>query len=187
MEPTSVIDDAEFWLPPEFLTDDDFLVEKENNGGGIDESNKKRHGFDSCFGFTCKPIGDEDHFLAGLTKQMVQSTLEDDFSTGFSGNDNKVTRHSTNFSLNFSLLTVDFRFFGVLISNSFSDGPAGVGYDSFASLCRRNRMRLPESDFNPEPPVASFFSGDMGSVLRRGGGNGEDEYQRRIVRLQQPD
>lgn len=110
MEPTSVIDDAEFWLPPEFLTDDDFLVEKENNGGGIDESNKKRHGFDSRFGSTCKPIGDEDHFLAGLTKQMVQSTLEDDFSTGFSGNDNKVTRPSTNFSLNFSLLTVDFRF-----------------------------------------------------------------------------
>ncbi|KAJ0255322.1 TIP41-like protein [Hirschfeldia incana] len=28
MEPTSVIDDAEFSLPPEFLTDDDFLVEK---------------------------------------------------------------------------------------------------------------------------------------------------------------
>uniref|UniRef100_A0A1J3CZZ9 TIP41-like protein n=1 Tax=Noccaea caerulescens TaxID=107243 RepID=A0A1J3CZZ9_NOCCA len=89
MEPTSVIDDAEFWLPPEFLTDDDFLVEKENNGGGIDESNKKRHGFDSRSGSTCKPIGDEDHFLAGLTKQMVQSTLEDDFYTGFSGNDNK--------------------------------------------------------------------------------------------------
>ncbi|CAA7046210.1 unnamed protein product [Microthlaspi erraticum] len=91
MEPTSVIDDAEFWLPPEFLTDEDFLVEKENNGGEIEKSNEKRHGFDSFgldsgFGSAFKPIGDEDNFLAGLTKQMVQSTLEDDFSTGFSGN-----------------------------------------------------------------------------------------------------
>ncbi|CAH8311094.1 unnamed protein product [Eruca vesicaria subsp. sativa] len=49
MEPTSFIDDAEFWLPPEFLSDDDFTVEKES-------------------------------FLAGLSRKMVQSSLEDDFS-----------------------------------------------------------------------------------------------------------
>ncbi|KAL1195889.1 hypothetical protein V5N11_027747 [Cardamine amara subsp. amara] len=86
MEPTSLIGDAEFWLPPEFLTDEDFLVEKENNGGGIDET---RHGFGG-FGSTVKPNtvkeGDEENFLAVLTKTMVQSTLEDDFSGGFCGN-----------------------------------------------------------------------------------------------------
>ncbi|KFK34647.1 hypothetical protein AALP_AA5G172900 [Arabis alpina] len=80
MEPTCLIDDdAEFWLPPEFLTDDDFLLEKENNGGG----NENRHGFVS----TVKSNGDDEDFLAGLTKQMVQSTLEDDFSGGFCGYD----------------------------------------------------------------------------------------------------
>ncbi|CAH2064187.1 unnamed protein product [Thlaspi arvense] len=84
---SSFIDDAEFWLPPEFLTDEDFLVEKENNGGGIDKSNKDRHGFGlkSGFGSAVKPTGDEENFLAGLTKQMVQSTVEDDFSGGFCG------------------------------------------------------------------------------------------------------
>ncbi|ESQ45083.1 hypothetical protein EUTSA_v10010478mg [Eutrema salsugineum] len=97
MEPTSVTDDSEFWLPPEFLTDDDFLVEKENNGGGTGDSNKclfpyeKRHGFESFglgsgFGSTGKPLGDEENFLPGLTRQMVQSSLEDDFSGGFCGN-----------------------------------------------------------------------------------------------------
>lgn len=97
MEPISLIDDAEFWLPPEFLTDEDFLVEKENKSGGIDETlfqYETRHGFGG-FGSTVKPNsvkeGDEENFLAGLTKQMVQSTLEDEFSGGFcAGNDNKV-------------------------------------------------------------------------------------------------
>lgn len=111
MEPSSVIDDAEFWLPPEFLTDEDFLVEKENTGGGIDESNNRlfpneaRHGFEyfGGFGSTVKPNavkgGYEEDVLAGLTRQMVKSSLEDDFSGGFcgnhafsAGNDSKVVR-----------------------------------------------------------------------------------------------
>lgn len=110
MEPTSLIDDdAEFWLPPEFLTDEDFLVEKENHGGG----NEKRHGFGSLnsgFGSTGKPVGDDESFLAGLTRQMVQSTLEDDFSGRFCGdyafpprNDSKVIRTRTKFSIIFSV------------------------------------------------------------------------------------
>ncbi|CAL9246455.1 unnamed protein product [Arabidopsis halleri] len=92
MEPSSLIEDAEFWLPPEFLTDDDFLVEKENNGVGIDDSlfpYEPRHGFGG-FGSTVKPNtvkkDDEESFLAGLTQQMVKSSLEDDFSGGFCGN-----------------------------------------------------------------------------------------------------
>ncbi|KAG2325027.1 hypothetical protein Bca52824_007755 [Brassica carinata] len=87
-EPTSLIDDAEFSLPPEFLTDDDFLVEKENKADRF--SNRllpyePSHGFelDSGFGSTVKPIGDEEKLLDGLTRKMVQSSLEDDLSGGF--------------------------------------------------------------------------------------------------------
>ncbi|VVB05607.1 unnamed protein product [Arabis nemorensis] len=89
MEPTSVIDDdAEFWLPSEFLTDEDFLLEKENSGGG----NENRRGFGSFelksgFGSTVKSNGDDENFVAGLTRKMVQSSLEDDFSGGFCGNE----------------------------------------------------------------------------------------------------
>ncbi|KAL0714358.1 hypothetical protein Bca4012_021337 [Brassica carinata] len=89
MEPTSLVDDAEFRLPPEFLTDDDFLVEKVFKG---DESNlfpyKPNHGFglDPGFGSTVKPTGDEKSFLTGLTRKTVRSTHEDDFSGGFCGN-----------------------------------------------------------------------------------------------------
>ncbi|EOA24242.1 hypothetical protein CARUB_v10017474mg [Capsella rubella] len=104
MEPSNVTDDAEFWLPPEFLTDDDFLVEKENNGGGLDDTSpyEPRLGF-GAFGSAVKPNalslekeGGDDDFLAGLTRQMVKSSLEDDFSGGFcadhsfpAGNNNK--------------------------------------------------------------------------------------------------
>ncbi|AEE79173.1 unnamed protein product [Arabidopsis thaliana] len=90
--PSSVVDDAEFWLPTEFLTDDDFLVEKENNSVGIDDSlfpYEPRHGF-GTFGSTVKPNtvkeDDEESFLAGLTRQMVMSSLKDDFSGGVCGN-----------------------------------------------------------------------------------------------------
>ncbi|CAN7014964.1 unnamed protein product [Brassica oleracea var. botrytis] len=62
MEPACLVDDAEFWLPTEFLTDD-FLVEKENK--------------ESVFPYE-PSHGDEESFLAGLSRKMVQSTLEDD-------------------------------------------------------------------------------------------------------------
>ncbi|KAG2325767.1 hypothetical protein Bca4012_040260 [Brassica carinata] len=67
MEPACLVDDAEFWLPPEFLTDDDFLVEKENKESAFPY--EPSHGF-----------GDEESFLAGLSRKMAQTTLEDDFS-----------------------------------------------------------------------------------------------------------
>ncbi|XP_010504189.1 PREDICTED: uncharacterized protein LOC104781261 isoform X2 [Camelina sativa] len=100
MEPCSVTDDAEFWLPTEFLTDDDFLVEKENNAGGGLELVDDSFSYEPRLGFgasrsTVKPNNnnawsmdkqsDDEKFLAGLTRQMVQSSLEDDFSGGFCG------------------------------------------------------------------------------------------------------
>lgn len=103
MEPTCLIYDAEFSLPPELLTDDDFLVEKENK---VDRFRNRlfpyesSHGFelDSDFGSTVKPIDDEEKLLAGLTSKMVKSSLEDDFSGGIlgsqafsAGNDAKVS------------------------------------------------------------------------------------------------
>ncbi|KAL0867204.1 hypothetical protein Bca101_046322 [Brassica carinata] len=66
MEPACLVDDAEFWLPPEFLTDDDFLVEKENKESAFPY--EPSHGF-----------GDEESLLAGLSRKMAQTTLEDDF------------------------------------------------------------------------------------------------------------
>ncbi|RID54282.1 hypothetical protein BRARA_G01616 [Brassica rapa] len=81
MEPTSLIDDAEFSLPPELLTDDDFLVEKENK---VDRFGNCLFPYESShFGSTVKPIDDEEEKLvAGLTSKMVKSSLEDDFSGG---------------------------------------------------------------------------------------------------------
>ncbi|CAH8286717.1 unnamed protein product [Eruca vesicaria subsp. sativa] len=81
MEPTSLIGDAAFWLPSEFLNDDDFLVEKENN-----KCLFPSRGFDS----NVTPIGDEEELLVGgFTRKTVQASLEDYCSGGFCGNDAK--------------------------------------------------------------------------------------------------
>ncbi|CAF2267727.1 hypothetical protein YC2023_044710 [Brassica napus] len=58
---------SEFWLPPEFLTDD-FLVEKENKESVFPYEPSHGFGLDSSY-------GDEESFLS---RKMVQSTLEDD-------------------------------------------------------------------------------------------------------------
>ncbi|OMO66447.1 hypothetical protein CCACVL1_21133 [Corchorus capsularis] len=103
-----VLDDGEFWLPPSFLTDDDLFMDKtteakknQKDGFGfgfeLDGSNKSLfpyefpNGFGS-FGFSSdlsSPVesvvgsteteSDEEDFLAGLTRQMAHSTLEDGF------------------------------------------------------------------------------------------------------------
>ncbi|KAF2616846.1 hypothetical protein F2Q68_00041488 [Brassica cretica] len=84
MEPTSLVDEAEFRLPPEFLTDDDFLLEKENKLFKGDESNLfpyelSRHGsgLNSGLDITVKPIGDEEYYLTGFNRKTVQPTLDD--------------------------------------------------------------------------------------------------------------
>ncbi|XVE52586.1 hypothetical protein DITRI_Ditri02bG0133600 [Diplodiscus trichospermus] len=93
------IDDAEFWLPAKFLTDDDVIMEKENlknkNGG----NNRTKllipsHGFptefpyefdsfsalsspvESVVGSTETESSDEDEFLAGLTRRLAHSTSQ---------------------------------------------------------------------------------------------------------------
>lgn len=84
MKPTCLVDEAEFRLPPEFLTDDDFLLEKENKLFKGDESNLfpyelSRHGSGQNSGLdrTVKPIGDEEYYLTGFTRKTVQPTLDD--------------------------------------------------------------------------------------------------------------
>lgn len=103
------LDDGEFWLPPQFLTDDDTLMEKSNNKSGDLKGNKDLFGFESTefgkslfpyefpYGFgsfsvssdLSSPVesvvgsteteSDEEDYLAGLTRQMAHSTLDDDF------------------------------------------------------------------------------------------------------------
>ncbi|XP_022746316.1 uncharacterized protein LOC111296331 isoform X2 [Durio zibethinus] len=102
-----VLDDGEFWLPPQFLTDDDLFMDKSKakinpkslkDGFGLELDGSKSlfpnefpSGLES-FGFTSdlsSPVesvvgspeteSDEEDYLAGLTRQMAHSTLEDDF------------------------------------------------------------------------------------------------------------
>ncbi|XP_022743550.1 uncharacterized protein LOC111294497 [Durio zibethinus] len=101
------LDDGEFWLPPQFLTDDDLCMDKSKakNGPG---NLKDGFGFEfdgskSCFpyelpsgfgsfGFSSdvsSPVesvvgsteteSDEEDYFAGLTRQMARSSLKDDF------------------------------------------------------------------------------------------------------------
>ncbi|KAK1562108.1 hypothetical protein Q3G72_006393 [Acer saccharum] len=103
------LDDGEFWLPPSFLTDDDILMDMSiNNTTSIkkksdNNSNEMKKGFDlfpldlSCgygsFGLSSSDLSspvesvvgstetesDEEDFIAGLTRQMAHSTLEEGF------------------------------------------------------------------------------------------------------------
>ncbi|KAI3988767.1 hypothetical protein MKX01_016338 [Papaver californicum] len=92
------LDDGEFWLPSEFLTDDDLLMDKihmKDGGGDISPENQSGlcfpsefpYGFDSSSAFS-SPVeslgsssteteSDEEDFLAGLTQRMVHSTLQE--------------------------------------------------------------------------------------------------------------
>ncbi|KAK8563823.1 hypothetical protein V6N12_035959 [Hibiscus sabdariffa] len=101
-----VLDDCEFWLPAQFLTDDDLFMDKKaksnspkklEDGFGLDlDASTKSllpfefsNGFGSL-GFSSDPsspvesvVGsaetesDEEDYLAGLTRQMADSTLDD--------------------------------------------------------------------------------------------------------------
>ncbi|XP_021897389.1 uncharacterized protein LOC110814282 [Carica papaya] len=103
------IEDGEFWLPPDFLTDQDDIGSdglrssnktQKKNGFGLDTEAPKSlfpydfpYGFGS-FGFSSdltSPVesvvgsteseSDEDDYIAGLTRKMAHSTLDDDFAT----------------------------------------------------------------------------------------------------------
>ncbi|XP_022767626.1 uncharacterized protein LOC111311991 [Durio zibethinus] len=102
-----VLNDGEFWLPPRFLTDDDLVMDggkAKNNpnnlkdGFGLDldgPSSLFPYEFPNRFGSLgfspdlSSPVesvlgsieteSDEEDYLAGLTRQMAHSTLEEDF------------------------------------------------------------------------------------------------------------
>ncbi|KAF3433583.1 hypothetical protein FNV43_RR24685 [Rhamnella rubrinervis] len=93
------LEDAEFWLPPRFLTDDDVFMDKKNNcGGGIGAGFGPTAGFPSEFpyefdsfssnsplsspvesvvGSTETESSDEEDFFVGLTRRLAQSTIHD--------------------------------------------------------------------------------------------------------------
>lgn len=99
------LDDGEFWLPPQFLTDDDTLMDKNNNlkstkevfgyqtdsakplfpfefpyeFGSFGVSSDLSSPVESVVGSTETESDEEDGYLAGLTRQMAHSTLEDVF------------------------------------------------------------------------------------------------------------
>lgn len=99
------LDDGEFWLPPEFLTDDDLAMEKyetdthEATKGGLLSFEVPYMGFGS-FGTSSdlsSPVesvvgsseteSDEEDYLVGLTRQMARSTLAE---TALSSDKSKV-------------------------------------------------------------------------------------------------
>lgn len=123
------LDDGEFWLPSQFLTDDDVLLDKSEKlkDGAVKRSanwfDEKRDGYD-LDGEVFKPLfpfefssgfgpyglsssdlsspvesvvgsteteSDEEDFLAGLTRQMAHSTLDE----GFKRNDNGFSSEKT--------------------------------------------------------------------------------------------
>lgn len=76
--------DGEFWLPPQFLTDDDILMDfkqpcKANGDGGdgFGPNSDLSSPVESVMGST-ETESDEEDFLVGLTWKMVNSTLTDD-------------------------------------------------------------------------------------------------------------
>ena len=99
------LDDGEFWLPLEFLIDDDLAMEKyetethEATKGGLLSFGVPYMGFGS-FGTSSdlsSPVesmigsseieSDEEDYLVGLTRQMARSTLAD---PAFSSDKSKV-------------------------------------------------------------------------------------------------
>lgn len=84
------LDDGEFWLPSEFLTDDDLLMDFKA------DFSKPKRGDDFSLGFCNSDLSspvesvmgstetesDEDDFISGLTRKVAHTTLHDsNFST----------------------------------------------------------------------------------------------------------
>ena len=128
------LDDGEFWLPPEFLTDDDLAVEKyetdthEASKGGLLSFEFPYMGFGS-FGTSSdlsSPVesvvgsseteSDEEDFLVGLSRQMARSTLTD---PAFSSDKSKVYWEKKKHFLCFTIHVTLFIFLGFLIWVSF--------------------------------------------------------------------
>lgn len=84
------LDDGEFWLPSEFLTDDDLLMDFKADYSKTKRSDDFSLGFGNSSGFNSdlsSPVesvmgsteteSDEDDFITGLTREMAHSTISD--------------------------------------------------------------------------------------------------------------
>lgn len=98
------LDDGEFWLPSEFLTDDDLLKDfKSDNtdGASFGFNSDLSSPVESVMGST-ETESDEDELISGLTRKMANSTLQDaTFSAEYTA---KVAAMNTSCSLFFSSL-----------------------------------------------------------------------------------
>ncbi|PSS34597.1 Sushi, nidogen and EGF-like domain-containing protein [Actinidia chinensis var. chinensis] len=100
------LDDGEFWLPPQFLTDDDVLMDFKANKASLKSRETDSGGYfpyDFPCGFgsfgpysdlsspgesvvsSTETESDEEDYIAGLTRKLAQSTLKEDFLKTDSG------------------------------------------------------------------------------------------------------
>ncbi|KAI3742269.1 hypothetical protein L1987_59949 [Smallanthus sonchifolius] len=80
--------DGEFWLPPEFLNDEDILMDFSTgkpNSGGFNKATSGFYGYsnlsspvESVMGST-ETESDEEDYLNGLTLKLANTTLHEDF------------------------------------------------------------------------------------------------------------
>lgn len=93
------LDDGEFWLPSEFLADENFMEKKNGSwaGGGFENESRVCFPVDFPYGFgsygsaLSSPVesvvgsteteSDEEDYMAGLTRKMASSTLQDEDKT----------------------------------------------------------------------------------------------------------
>lgn len=181
------LDDGEFWLPPEFLTDDDLAMEKyetdthEATKGSLLSFEVPYMGFGS-FGTSSdlsSPVesvvgsseteSDEEDYLVGLTRQMARSTLAE---TALSSDKSKVfgEKKKKAFSVLYcSYATIYFCGVSDLVLIFFF---AGLGCVRFTTIdpmwvqagLEQRKSKRPFSGLEP--------SGDLGSALRCSRGSG---------------
>lgn len=175
------LDDGEFWLPPEFLTDDDLAMDKyetdthEATKGSLLSFEVPYMGFGS-FGTSSdlsSPVesvvgsseteSDEEDYLVGLTRQMARSTLAE---TALSSDKSKVfgEKKKKAFSVLYcSYATIYFCGVSDLVLIFFF---AGLGCVRFTTIdpmwvqagLEQRKSKRPFSGLEP--------SGDLGSALR---------------------
>lgn len=106
------MDDGMFWLPTEFLTDDDVLVDFKS---GRNKGTSTMYGPDSDLSSPVESVmgsteteSDEEDYLNELSRKLAQSTLEDNYwktenSSGLESHHSKVLFFCSVFSFdNFS-------------------------------------------------------------------------------------
>ncbi|KAJ8551064.1 hypothetical protein K7X08_000434 [Anisodus acutangulus] len=82
-----LVDDCEFWLPPQFLTDDDLLMNFKKDGlnNPFGPYSDLSSPVESVVGSTeTESDEDNDNYITGLTLKMAQSTLHEEKTKGLS-------------------------------------------------------------------------------------------------------